>query len=292
MGVVYSVGEMESGLFPGPESHMQASQLLLQRVPEVPEVVTTMVHGSVADGNWNLRSDLDFLVLYDVEPIREPYVVDAVQRRIQDVEVETGVKVEYNLWPVDEPRGAREQRMYDLLYSWHLARSFENSDFLVGLEDPLTIDIANMSPTPERIREIAQNYVTYKHAGFTSRAPVFYDGSTSALSMMQRGLELPKAAGRKVAQVIGAAQGIKVGGNDFDFDVSLLDPTTRAAIDRLISINSTYTEELQELVDKPNRGRTDINAYEVFIDGIYLEIKDNGIIVTSGLSRFIDSYHG
>ncbi len=293
MGVVYSGIELLNGAIPRDGAHIQAAEMVLERTPRLPAVSTVLTHGSVMDGLSNLRSDLDVVVVHECNDINEvPEVVDAVHAEFDQIGSETSVKIEANIWPANEPLRARKQRMYDILFCWHLREAFRDEAGLRGKADELTIEVADTLPAGdvESIRDVALNYAVYKQGGFTGAPRVYSDGDPRALTAMQRGLELPKAIGRKVAQLVAACEGREVAGNDFKFDLGLLDDTTRSALATLAKVNSDYTYYLEGLL-----GVTDPESVGEYVDWLksaYSTVIANGTIATLGLTRFIHDFNG
>ncbi len=293
MGVIYSGIELEQGAIPRDGAHVEAADMVLAKLSDIEWVTTALVHGSVIDGKSNRRSDLDVLAVYDFDNLSQiPKSIGIVKKELDEVGKRTAVKIEANIWPLREPLGARKQRMYDMLFSWHLRHAMIDGKGLVGEADKLTLEVADMLPAGdvEAIRDVALNYTVYKQGGFTGAPSRYIDGDPRALSAMQRGLELPKAVGRKVAQLVAACEGREVAGNDFNYDNDLLDGTTRIALARLGLLNADYTEYLEEMYAKDSPRQVEVKSYVRWLDSTYNIVMSNGILATVGLSQFIHDY--
>ncbi|MCA9323488.1 hypothetical protein KC992_00100 [Candidatus Saccharibacteria bacterium] len=292
MGVVYSGLELQRGAIPRDGAHLEAADMVIDRISSLPWVTTTLVHGSVLDGRSNRRSDLDTLVIYRYEDLRHiPHAVGVVKQILDEVSSETAVKVEANIWPSEEPTRARKQRMYDMLYSWHLRHAMLAGKGLAGEVDQQTLHVADTLPAEdtEAIRDVALNYTVYKQGGFTGAPTRYVDGDPRALAAMQRGLELPKSIGRKVAQLIASCEGREISGNDFVFDIHMLDDPTKSALTKLAQINSDYTE-LLECYRGMDGNPNDLSDYTAWIEQQYGAVIANGMVATVGLSHFIHDY--
>ncbi len=289
MGVIYTSSELAGSEVPEAEAHKQAAIDVLDHVGGLDNSVLTMIHGSVPEGRSNVRSDLDVLVTYVFDRAEdEPHVTDKIKEALDDIGADTGVKIEANLWPADEPASARQERMYDLLFSHHLARSMANEEWRVGEVDGPIMDIASVPLDTEAVRRVALNYTTYKHSGFTKAPRIFNENDTSAISALQRAFEFPKAAGRKVGQLVGTIQQVTV--DDYrkvlrtaDGQEGLLD-----TLEQLRGIDVAYTELLEHL----HSGATDISSDDIAEYGAWLQDRypkalHLGMIAASGLSEFV-----
>lgn len=288
MGVVYSSAEVLKPNFPRPGDHDTAARLVLERVGGLDTTVLTMVHGSVPEGRANLRSDLDVLVTYRPGAIEdEPLVVDGVKQILDDIGDKTGVKVEANIWPVGEHPDARRERMYDILFSHHLALSMGVSDWCVGDPDQAVIDLASLPLSPEAVRRVALNYTTYKHAGFTGAPRVFNDREKSVLSIFQRALEFPKAAGRKVGQLIS----LDGGGQPNDYLEALRSAEhgemVAGHLDNLRQIDLEYTALLESFQGRTDISNSEIDDYARWLSDRYSTALGIGIIAATSFTKFI-----
>ena len=298
MGVVYSGEDLRNGSIPQDGAHIHAAQLVLDRVGSLEWVPMVLVHGSVPEGRSNRRSDLDVLVTvgYGDTLTHFPHSVSKVRQALEEIQDATKVHIEANIWPENEPVLARRQRMYDMLYSWHLRDSFRDARGLRGEPDQLTLIVANSLPSndTDAIRDVAQNYVIYKQGGFTNAPLSYADGEPRSLAALQRGLELPKAIGRKLAQLIASCEGREVSGNNFVFDASLLDEPTQTALMATAEIDKSYSELLESYYGSglENLSDRDIAEYVAWIESIYGKVIANGLVATAGLSRFINDYTG
>jgi hypothetical protein len=253
-------------------------------VGELDETRLTVVHGSVPDGRFNVRSDLDVLVTYTLEmPAEEPVVVRKINAVLDDIGTETHVKIEANVWPADEHVAARKERMYDLLFSRHLAASIANPDWAVGETDPTIQQVAESSYEKGILRGVVLNYTTYKHAGF-AKAPSQYAETDKVLSAFQRALELPKSLNRKMAQFFGTDSTLS-----HDELVSLgMNDETVEAMRLLLELDRTYTDlVLPFQCATESMSAEELSAYTDWLASAYPKAIDNGLVVSSGFSNFI-----
>lgn len=282
MGVVYSGAELLQGSIPGPDDHLKAAHAVLSEVSALDETQLTVVHGSVPDGRFNVRSDLDVLVTYKADtPATEPSVVRAVNNRLDRISADTHVKIEANIWPSDEGAAARRERMYDLLFSRHLAKSIVNPDWAIGEPEETIQEIAEASYEDGILRAVILNYTTYKHAGF-AKAPSVYSESDRVLAAFQRALELPKSLDRKVGQFLGT----DIRSANALSDLGMHDDTVEA-METLRRLDHAYTDALvpfQTKADLPTA--EEVADYSGWLADSYASAIDNGLIAASGFSHF------
>lgn len=293
MGVVYSSLDIECEKFPTQDDHTRAADAVLDLVSDVPGVELTMVHGSVAEGRSNLRSDLDLLVTYSADGTDEARLVREVNCLIEEVGADTDVAIETNIWPVDEPPAARRERMYDLLFSRHLAHSMQvNETWRRGEPDRLTIDIADelAEATVKQVARIAVNYTIYKHGGFAKapRGGGYSVDDSRALAAMQRALEFPKSVGRKVEQLAGLP------GYNQDYEeywAALADAGLSKITLESLRVLRTVDKECTQIIDAFDEAGTvsdaDSEAYRLWLIDTYPRVIDSGLVAASGFTRFI-----
>lgn len=284
MGVVYSGAELAHGLIPGNGDHLKAAEAVMSLVGSLGETQLTVVHGSVPEGRFNVRSDLDVLVTYETStPAHEPAVVRKVNSVLDQIGATTHVKIEANIWPADEDISARRERMYDLLFSRHLAASILNPVWAVGEADPAIKKIADASYEEGILRGVVLNYTTYKHAGFT-KAPREYAETEKVLSAFQRALELPKSLNRKIGQFFGTDVKpthdllVKLGMND----------ETIKSMELLRQMDCMYTDLVLPFQQNPELpAKDEVDECTSWLASAYPQAIDNGLIISSGFSNFI-----
>lgn len=290
MGVVYSGAELWGCKLPAEGAHMEAAACVVEEVGGMEEAVLTVVHGSVVNGTSNVRSDLDVLVTYDSSVLmEEPKIVRSINRALGRIGRETNVKIEANIWPADEALEARKERMYDLLFSWHLARSMKHPDWAVGDPDEKILEIADHSLDDEgALRRVILNYTTYKHSGF-AKAPTYFDESDKALAALQRAFELPKALGRKIRQMEGDDAEASADENLEALESSGLKGKTRYALERLSELDAAYTGNLEELWEFYQGGPDEctFKSYKDELTRVYPVAIDLGIVAASGFTNYI-----
>ncbi|MDO8336187.1 MAG: hypothetical protein Q7T74_05420 [Candidatus Saccharibacteria bacterium] len=287
MGVVYSGAELEQGFVPNTDDHLRAARSALDLVSGLEDTQLTVVHGSVPEGRFNVRSDLDLLVTYrTVTPTNEPVVVREINSILDQISHDTHVKIEANIWPVEESVAARRERMYDLLFSRHLASSMLEPEWVIGEVDPTITEIARASYDTDILRRVILNYTTYKHAGFT-KSPSTFSETDRVLSAFQRALELPKSLERKMGQFLGApTHGIRETLVGLGMNNETLD-----AIETLRCLDCEYTGLL--LPFQQNAGLPDkdeVTKYRDRLTAAYPLAIDNGLVASSGFSNFISTY--
>lgn len=286
MGVVYSVAEIERGYIPKEDAHLRAAELVIDLVGGLQETRLTVVHGSVPDGRFNVRSDLDVLVTYTTdEPSSEPAVVRKLNSALDEIGDDTHVKIEANIWPADEDLLARRERMYDLLFSRHLAESMRSPVWAIGEIDPTIEKIAEASYEEGILRGVVLNYTTYKHAGFT-KAPRAYAENDKVLSVFQRALELPKSLDRKVGQFLG----IDVSSESEALTRAGMNDETISAMELLRRLDAEYTDIVSHFQQNPGPLDKHESAYCTnWLAAAYPKAVDSGLIASSGFSNFVSS---
>lgn len=291
MGVIYSGAELAAGHIPITGDHERAALAVIERIPKLAGTVLTMVHGSVPKGHSNCRSDLDVLVTYSFDDaVAEPMVIDDIKMFLDEISEETAVKVEANIWPVSEPVAARAERMYDLLFSHHLAKSMENDTWVVGDPDEQIRAIAGLPLDHERMKRLMFNYMTYKHAGFTKAPRDFEEGGKPAMAALQRALEFPKAAGRKVAQLTRTVLEVPVDNYQAVLSEAEVSPDLLRVIESLRTIDRTYSSILEDYSNRDSiLTRADIEEYTSWIEGNYPLALSLGIVAATGFTHYIDT---
>lgn len=288
MGVVYSSREMQDARIPQVGSHGRAATSVIQNISRLEGAALTVVHGSVVEGRSNLRSDLDVLVLYEVEvPAQEPVVVRKLKTALDQVGKDTHVKIEANLWPAKESLHARRERMHDLLFSRHLAQSMEHPDWAVGEPDEAIAEIAANSYGDELLRRVVLNYTTYKHGGFTG-APVTFSETDRTLYALQRAFEFPKSIGRKACQLFGYDGDVTTEKSWAAMDGSGLEQQAMEALAQLRDLDLCYSVMVEELgqIQAPLDAHG-IKQYLEWVESAYRQAIDLGIIAASGFTNFV-----
>lgn len=227
------------------------------------------------------------LVTYDSSDLaKEPEIVRAINEALDEIGEATHVKIEANIWPANEAEAARRERMYDLLFSRHLARSITDAEWTIGDPDEAILAIAEDSyGNEEALRRVILNYTTYKHAGFT-KAPRVFSQTDKALSALQRAFEFPKSTGRKVNQYLGIDRELTPEENWQALVESGLRDETRQALTLLHNLDGQYTRYLTKLV----RGEVsdlDAERYRQWLTDVYPQAIDLGIIAASGFTAHI-----
>ncbi|NTW62210.1 hypothetical protein HGB25_02265 [Candidatus Saccharibacteria bacterium] len=284
MGVIYSSAELSRGHIPSECGHIEAAQSLVSEVPRLGGVVLTIVHGSVSEGRFNMRSDLDVAVTYIAEtPADEYEVVDGIKAVLDRTEQKTHVKVESNIWPTDEPIAARSERMYDRLFANHLADSMLDANWSIGLSDSM---ISKISAMPVNIDKVMYNYLTYKHGGVT-KAPRYFNSADSRSTLaMQRILELPKALGRKVAQSGGDLHPECTDGFQGALESVDMSDTFRDSVQTLRTIDGDYSGLLKDYVSLgPTISCAEVSEYEAWLADRYRVALAAGVVAVSSFTR-------
>lgn len=288
MGVVYSTLEVAEGRVPNDGDHLRAARLTRDCLAGLGSVAMVLVHGSVPEERSNVRSDLDVLTTYAVDSSPRARVLDEIKTILDEISAQTSVKIEANLWPIDDPLPAIEERMYDLLFSWHLAESMQDTEWMVGECDERILAIAQRVSGAEKVRSVAMNYVVYKADGFAKAPRLFNENDPRCLAVMQRGLELPKAAGRKASQLKVVSEGGEI--NDklgLSQIADTLDDRARVALRTLIAIDREYTEMLSDTYDTEAKTQ----AYLEWLREHYDRIIHLGVDATAGLIRYVAKFY-
>ena len=287
MGVVYATSDFERGHIPRDGDHLRAATAVLELVGALEETELTVVHGSVRDGRSTVRSDLDVLVTYQPDsPAKEPSLVRKINGILDEIGTDTHVKIEANLWPADESVAARRERMYDLLFSRHLAVNMQDPQWVIGTPDQGIVDIAAASHDASALRGVVLNYTTYKHSGFT-KAPREYTETDRALAALQRALELPKSLDRKVSQLLGEEE-------SFDGEALIgmgMKHHTMAALLMLRHMDGDYTGLLTMALREFGQGvptEEMTQEHRAWLATYYPVAIDSGLVASSGFSRFVE----
>jgi predicted nucleotidyltransferase len=187
MGLVYSPEQVFKGNLPEPGAHLRAARGVMELIKDSHQKgeIDGMIHGSVANGEAKVRSDLDILVrshdgtgigtildiISTIEEICTQHNVSPEPLVVSDLSIHTGTHT------VDQP------------YLEHLNESVAGplrQDFVVG--NPTRGIVTEPMPASK----IIGRYVMAKQAKFL-RARL----TDTDYKNMQRALELPQALSRK-----------------------------------------------------------------------------------------------
>lgn len=288
MGVVYSSDQLERGELPGIGDHLLAAEFVRTRVSELGGVVLTLVHGSVVEDRSTIRSDLDVLVTYEYDsPEEEPKLVDNLKAVFDEARAATNVHIEASAWPAHEHPDARAERMYDILFSRHLARAMSDPYWSVGKPDEAILAMASIDFTPEQLRTVLLNYTTYKHAGFVKAPRRYSDTDASSLTAMQRVLEFPKSTGRKLGQLDGSRRDAALGDYQSEFEGADIGEHLLEVITQLRRIDSDYTALLNHMKALDDLAPDDVDDYRAWLADRYPRALNLGIQAASGFVGFV-----
>lgn len=289
MGVIYSSAEVATAAIPIRDAHVSAAHEVMRCVPRLVGNVLTVVHGSVPDGRANIRSDLDVLVTYRFdEPSDEPELVDTIKAMLDKISTDTNVKIEPNIWPADEPLAARKERMYDLLFSHHLAVAMQHPSWSVGETDTRITEIAAMPVNTDVLQRLMFNYLTYKHSGIVKAPRKFNEADRQAMLAFQRVLEFPKALGRKVMQLSTHSYPHAHGDYSTAFEHPDVDAELHTVMEMLRSIDRQYTELIEYVAcNREDTKQEDIEDYADWLVDRYTQAMPLGMIATSGFTKFL-----
>jgi len=293
MGVIYTTAEVFGEGLPQKGDHIRAGLRVRDLFHEVPAITTTLVHGSVPEKRYVTRSDLDALIVYDDESSLQnrAEIIILINKLLDQVAQETRVRIEANIWPHSDPLRAIKARMYDKLFCGHLAEAFGDPEWTRGVIDKRILEIAETPYSTDELRQLIIDYVVYKADGFTNAPSVFDESDKRCMSTLQRGLELPKAIGRKVAQFTAELNDKPTNPNYLDElkpYLKKMNSGTAGALDGLIRLDQDYSE-LLDCILTPGREMTQ-NEYRQWLETAYHQARCYGIIATGGFVRFVDSF--
>ena len=214
MGKVFSPEEIQAGHIPQEGAHEQAGHFLLDQLFEPSSLLSerqlnlyrtatgcidsAMVYGSTAFGRAGLRSDLDIFVNYREDQTRAALYL--LREIFSEIEETYRVPVEPNVLPAGALGNPLQHRV-DPLFAKHLLEvqgmefpQWSYNDPVEALKDGVV-----SNEDTDFLRMVTVKYLNVKALKF-SKAQVGYRGEVD-LHVMQRGLELPSAIGRKILEV-------------------------------------------------------------------------------------------
>lgn len=207
MGRVYADKLVFDGRVPEIGAHRQAAKSILSDIKSDPIASTSldvMVLGSTTTGNETRRSDVDVLMVasFPVGRFRDP-VIELARKAFKRANGLAPVEAKLFLdddWIRNRPVGL------DPMFAQHLIDSADSHPDFVhgnpihpGIRD-FAVDIRNLRESEESVVVgSALSLMQYKKRLF-QKAYITGDGEVD-LEVMQRAMEFPKSAGRRIAEL-------------------------------------------------------------------------------------------
>lgn len=238
MGQVFTWDAVRRGHIPKPESFGRVAQLLRERLAAEPSVVCALMFGSVLRGDSNFRSDIDCIVLYELE--------DQDRALCAMRELDCAAKalfVPINFTPCDTVVAKTPHHAVSESFRWHLDTSVENGGLIKGSLDIL----AKTAPAKFDIEQ----YVSRKMYNLTEgRAHMTTYSDEHLAGFLKKAIEMPMHIARKMLvyehKLIGDSKREVV-----EQYARVMPHDLAAKLSRLVEHDAWYTRQLTRLMDKP-----------------------------------------
>ena len=245
MGRVFTFEEIRQGWMPATRDFKEMWEILEAELSASSAIIGSVICGSCVRGDYNVRSDIDCVVLY-----RQTDRSEAIDL-FQGLEVEAAeIYVPLELIPLDDKLAETSDHHLSPIFLEHLRLSVRLGGVIK--ENPLEL----ISPNPMSFREDTILYLIDKIRKLekgSARLPVL---STEKLCLfLQKALELPVYVARKIVQ----CKGYDLTGDDSKGEVLRAYAETRFTpaielLEELVSLDRRYSEALgQQIMEAPDQ---------------------------------------
>lgn len=293
MGKVFTPEEVMFGQIPQEGDHLRAAEFVMDYLFRAPVsgIEGGLIYGSVADGRSNVRSDIDFLVLYDPE---HTACLDSVAGAIKSAEGNFLVPFELTALSAEDV----EQGFHtvDPLFLRHLLRAEQSGKFCYG-EPATALDatVATHNASREHILHTIRAYCAQKTAKLAKG--VANERYVDA-HLLQRALEVPKNLGRKVLMLTRPDTSVLTGNEiteSFAHILRLLQPDEGTfesgvgwSLGRVAQFDHDYTQLLRLTIDEPAEM---IDAYTAWLEQHKHTIARLALDICQETSYALDTHH-
>lgn len=255
MGTVFTWDDVQHGRIPSVKSFLSVTSDIRERIVHDPSICSAVVCGSVLRGDYNRRSDIDCIIVYDAE--QEQRAVSLLQDICRSASM---LHVPVNFVPVDTDLSASTMHHLGVAFVEHISSAADNGGLIKG---DLPKNLRVNQPVQSEVRSYVRSKMYNLEEGWTS----FTSASEERKALfLKKVLELPLHMARKVLYLHDAM------GGDSKVDVcrafaTWADSQTRTLFEELLALDSMYTTALEKQLSEPNRNDY-INTWNALIDGI------------------------
>lgn len=270
MGKVFTSEQIRLGQFPDPGAHNAAAQRIAERVLFSGDslVGSGLIHGSATNGESDIRSDLDMLIIATADGdalhvIREIITDEATTNYVPvELKVISSIDVHAQTHGVDQ------------LFLRYLQEAEKDERFTYGMPaSELRAGFCEKDFTVEALVQVVRRYIGAKTERF---AGVLASQNQPEERHLQRALELPKNLGRKVLGLFdqGCQQPIQVIGK-FENLMKSIDPDNG----RQLVIDSQLLSELDRRYTALVESGVDVQEHSDWIDQNQTEIIQRALML-------------
>jgi len=243
MGQVFTWDSIRTGKIPKQESFHHVATMLRETLSTEPSVASALLFGSVVRGDFNIRSDIDCVVIYQTE--REGWAMNAMHEVDRLAHV---LHVPINFTPCDTVLA--ETRLHHLGTSFvrHLQASINAGGLIKGN----LVDL--LAPTIPATQEI-ESYIKMKmYSMQESLAQMMSFSEERRVAFLKKALEASTHVARKMLIYEGTLRGDSKKEVQERYRATM--PTNLAEqFDRLLSLDYSYSVDLDIQREEPNQDK-------------------------------------
>lgn len=241
MGQVFTWDSIQAGRIPKLESFHRVAADLRETLSSEPAVVSALLFGSVVRGDFNIRSDIDCLVLY--ETIGQNSAMGAMHHVDR---MAHSLHVPINYTPCDTMLARTRLHALGVAFVRHLQAAIDAGGLIKGN----LVDL--LAPTVSAKQEI-ESYISRKMYSLQeSFAEMTSFSEERFVAFLKKALEAPVHVARKMLIYEGVLKG------DSKREVQaryreMMPPHLGEQFDYLLSVDSWYSLELEFQLKKPDQ---------------------------------------
>ena len=240
MGQVFTWDAIQAGRIPKKESFSQVAAHLREALSVEPSVVSALLLGSVVHGDFNIRSDVDCVVIYETE--QETGAMNAMHEVGRAAHA---LHVPINFAPCDTVVARTRLHHLGVSFVEHLQASIDAGGLIKG-------DLQLLAPTIPAEQEI-ESYIKMKMYGMQAAMMQMASFSDEELArLFRKALEAPMHVARKMLVYEHVLRG------DSKRDVreryrETMPSALSRQFDHLLAMDSMYSAHLRLQVDQPDQ---------------------------------------
>ncbi len=242
MGQVLTWDAIQAGRIPKKESFHQVAAPLREVLSVEPSVVSALLFGSVVRGDFNIRSDIDCVVIYETE--QQTWAMNAMHEVGRAAHA---LHVPINFAPCDTVVAKTHLHHFGGEFIRHLQASMDTGGLIKGN----LVDL--LAPTIPAKQEI-ESYLRVKMYNMTrSLAEMVSFSEERMAAFLKKALEASTHVARKMLIYEGNMRG------DSKRDVreryrETMPSALSRQFDHLLAMDSMYSTHLRLQVDQPDQG--------------------------------------
>lgn len=251
MGQVFTWDSVRDGRIPKKESFHHVATILRETLSSKPSIVSALLFGSVVRGDFNVRSDIDCVVIYKTdEEARAMHAMHEVDQMAH------ALHVPINFTPCDTVLA--ETRLHHLGMSFirHLQASIDAGGLIKGN----LVDL--IAPTIPAEQEI-ESYIKMKmYSMQESLAQMTSFSEERRVAFLKKALEASTHVARKMLIYEGTLRG------DSKKEVweryrETMPKSLADQFDHLLRLDSGYSTDLELQLEEPNQGKYEASLYQL-----------------------------